>query len=141
MASVLLMHVAGGRRTIIDHDCCPIVRAFSWHMNGGYVTTSMYAPHGKRILRLHHLLLPAMEGFDVDHINGNRLDNRRGNLRYLTRSLNALNRHTERGVKVTRNGKYEARASRDGVYVHLGTFDTYAEAIAKRREWEGQLWT
>lgn len=140
MGSALLMEVAGALWTVIDADCCPIVRAFPWHMNGGYVTTHLSYKQRKRVLRLHHLILPPQDGLYVDHINGNTLDNRRSNLRLLTKSLNGLNRQTERGVKMTRGGKYEARVSKDGKYIHLGTFDTYAQAIAKRREWEAQLW-
>ena len=40
---------------------------------------------------LHRLLIGDREGFVPDHINGNPLDNRRINLRWLTRSENARN--------------------------------------------------
>lgn len=52
--------------------------------------------NGRRtIFRLHHALLPPREGFVVDHRNGDGLDNRRSNLRYVTKSTN--NRNVARG--------------------------------------------
>jgi hypothetical protein len=42
--------------------------------------------------RLHQFILPVEEGMDVDHINGDKLDCRRENLRSASRSENQLNR-------------------------------------------------
>ena len=40
---------------------------------------------------LHHAILPPKRGYVIDHINGDRLDNRKNNLRYLTYRQNAIN--------------------------------------------------
>jgi len=40
---------------------------------------------------LHHKILPKKDGFYVDHINRNKLDNNPENLRYLTPRQNAIN--------------------------------------------------
>jgi hypothetical protein len=46
---------------------------------------------------LHKLIMPTCpKGYVVDHINRDTLDNRRCNLRYVTRSLNSFNRDTLR---------------------------------------------
>ncbi len=37
---------------------------------------------------LHHYILPAVRGLDVDHVTGDTLDNRQANLQYLTHSQN-----------------------------------------------------
>ena len=74
--------------------------------------------------------------FDVDHKNGNKLDNRRDNLRLATRTQNQYNRGKNanntsgyKGVTVSPDKcKWVARIRIDGVRQNLGTFDTKEEA-------------
>lgn len=86
---------------------------------------------------------------DIDHINGDRSDNRTANLRDVTRSVNQQNLKRARkdngtgllGVKRARKG-FEARINVDGSYLHIGTFDTAAAAhaayiAAKRQHHQG----
>lgn len=49
---------------------------------------------GKRGMRLHTFIIgKPPDGLVIDHINGNGLDNRRENLRFVTPKENARNRH------------------------------------------------
>lgn len=117
--------------------------------------------NGYIVIRCHGILYPAHRlawlfahgkwpKGDTDHINGNRADNRRANLRDVTRSVNLQNLRRARrdnragmlGVKKTRSGSFEARINLGGRYVHIGTFKTAAEAhgaylAAKRNNHEG----
>lgn len=71
------------------------------------------------------------EGYEriVDHINGDRLDNRRENLRIVTATESNLNRSTKgRGVYPQKSGRYFARVCHEGDTHYLGTFDTEDEA-------------
>lgn len=74
----------------------------------------------------------------VDHINGNRLDNRPTNLRDVAHSHNIQNQHRclprsktgVRGVFQAPSGRFVAQIRAEGIVYHLGTFDsvTLAEA-------------
>ena len=73
---------------------------------------------------------------DLDHINGQRADNRIANLRMATRSENLANTKvrsdSETGVKGVRikRGKFAARIRIDGKETFLGTFETIEAASA-----------
>jgi hypothetical protein len=77
----------------------------------------------------------------VDHINRDKLDNRRGNLRVATRSQNEANkakgsRGTSRykGVTRTRNGKWKAEITVDGYRIYLGVFKKEKDAAVAYNE-------
>lgn len=93
---------------------------------------------------LHVVLLgPPPRGMVIDHINGNKLDTRRSNLRIVTVAENGLNRHranrnnrSSRHVGVTfikREGKWRAQARWKGKDYHGGYFDTEEDAAAAAR--------
>lgn len=81
-------------------------------------------------------------GEQIDHINGNRADNRWANLREAdaflnTQNLKKANRDSRSGylgVKQTRSGRYAARLTAYRKVYHLGVFDTAEEAYAAYME-------
>ena len=84
---------------------------------------------------MHKLLCPCEPGREVDHVDGNTLDNRRHNLRSVTRSQNSINKRAPKsntsgfkGVSQVRTGKWAAYIKKDYQKHHLGTFDTKEEA-------------
>ncbi len=96
-------------------------------------------------ISLHRFIMGFPDG-QVDHINGNGLDNRRCNLRVVSVSQNACNRRTPannahglKGVGWDNSaGKFRARIMVNGKRVHLGHFETadtaydaYAKAAAE----------
>lgn len=89
--------------------------------------------------QLHRVLLSAGLGIEVDHINGDGLDNRSANLRLCNRAQNAKNRrvnsNSKSGIKGVRFDEskrvWEARIRCDGRRISLGRFknkDQAAEA-------------
>jgi hypothetical protein len=74
----------------------------------------------------------------IDHINGNRADNRLANLRDVTSAENRKNtkRRSDNtsgtvGVAKKRNG-WRARIHKGGKEINLGTFETFEQAKAAR---------
>lgn len=89
------------------------------------------------------------DGMEVDHADGDGLNNRRENLRCCSRSQNAKNRkkslHGTTPFKaVYREGrKFRARITVDGVRLHVGTFNTAEEAhvayVEAARKYHGEF--
>lgn len=77
-----------GKRTLVDKKTYEKYNHLSWYLGDtGY---AMRKPQGV-INRLHRLVVNAPEGMVVDHLNGDKLDNRTSNLRICTQKENAQN--------------------------------------------------
>lgn len=80
-----------GGATLIDLADLAVVAAQSWHVSDtGYAVRRKGSP--RRTFRLHRLIAGTPNGLVTDHINHDRLDNRRNNLRICTQQSNARNR-------------------------------------------------
>lgn len=107
-----------------------LLAANSWQVHpSGYVQT-VNREFGRVFGRkLHRLIWQAAHGDCpriLDHINGNRLDNRLCNLRAATASLNSRNRQSG-GVR-RKDGMWDASITVDFRGYHLGRFPTQEEA-------------
>jgi len=82
---------------LIDQEDFNNLKELHLYLDGrGYLCTKI---DGK-IVKIHRLLLGVTNPiFQVDHINGDKLDNRRSNLRIVTNKQNAENLHNKKGYK------------------------------------------
>ena len=126
---------AGGGEFLFDLTDLPMIKRYTWHLGKrGYPATHVR----RKTVVLHRLLFPNMDGYEIDHINGDKLDNRRSNLRPCTHQQNGFNqkrRHTNTsgyiGVSFLRRlDCYEAYIHFHGTKHHLGL---YTEPIAAAR--------
>ena len=113
--------------------------------SGGYYTVAIvavgYKGYAHRIAWfLHHGNWP---DDCIDHINGDKRDNRIENLRDVTRAINNRNRtdHTEdTGVRFRKDRKcWQAYVSIDGSWTSLGHFGCKTSAQLTRRIKEKEL--
>jgi hypothetical protein len=75
----------------VDEQDVELVSKHTWHINNyGYVMTFIRSGTKYQGVSLHRLLVNP-GNLQVDHINRNRLDNRRSNLRVCTSHQNRLN--------------------------------------------------
>jgi len=96
------------------------------------------APRKFKYFAMHRVLLNPPPGMEIDHIDGNTLNNTRANLRLATRSQNAANRRVRsdnisgfKGVTFLKaNRKWRAKIFLNRKTKYLGLFDTAAEASA-----------
>ena len=143
-----LVYLAGGFAAIVDDADYDSVSRFSWSLltprtHGKYyrcyAQSRTRRSDGSHTLQtMHRLIMNAPAGTDVDHINGDGLDNRRANLRLATRSQNMCNRgpnaNNKSGYKgvswMPKLGKWRATIVVNGKQTHLGLFSTPEDAHA-----------
>jgi hypothetical protein len=130
------LRLSGGLISLVDTEDVPFLKQFKWFplktKNNTYVrTNSTFGGH-----RLHRLLL-GLPASDVDHRNGNGLDNRRENLRAATESQNAANSKKPKSRSKTSSQykgvswhriNWQASIRFRGKAHHLGTFSDEADA-------------
>lgn len=102
-----------------------------------HVEGKVYLAHRLAWLHVHGAFPP--KGIDIDHINGDRQDNRLSNLRLATRTLNNVNRQKTNAksgvIGVTEdNGKWLLRMYDNGIRTHHMRFDTLEQAAAMREQ-------
>ncbi len=128
-----------GRSALVSDEDFDQLSAFSWHVSGGYAVTNVPSTgtHRYTLLGMHRVIARAQKGQQVDHINGNRLDNRRENLRLCVDQENARNRRVPEHSSVykgvswrKRERLWSSRIMVDGKSLWLGTFDQEATAAA-----------
>lgn len=123
-----------GKFAIVDDEDFERVNQFKWGLlQGRYAQRNASAknPYG----RMHRFILQAPPELNVDHINGNGLDNRKCNLRLCTQAQNVQNSKMPKtnvsgfkGVSQVKSGNWRAQISVDNTSKALGTFKTKEEA-------------
>jgi hypothetical protein len=122
-----------GKVALVSDEDYEELAQYSWRLSGkGYAMT--YSDGAA--LTMHRLLLGAKKGEEVDHINGDPLDNRRENLRKCTHAENMKNRKMHANNKLGVKGVYwdvqrtsfRAQIKVDGRKIHLGLFDSVDDA-------------
>lgn len=103
----------------------------------GYCVFNEGSGRKNRKTRYLHKVIMNRPGLVVDHVNRNKLDNRRRNLRYVDVKLNTWNSSSHknssssyRGVSWHNigNGGWRARVMRNGKSYRLGVYETEVEA-------------
>jgi hypothetical protein len=130
---------------VIDSEDCELVLSKTWHgvtIHGKkYIVHSYKDASGRCVnIYLHRFIFP-VEG-NIDHVNGNGLDNRKSNLREVTQSENMMNSlprgYTVSGYKGvsfhTPSGKWLARITINRKTRSLGLHPTKELAASAYNE-------
>lgn len=130
-----------GKFTIVDNEMYEELSKYKWYCTYyGYAarkSTKQEEENGHPyIVLMHRQILKIAKRYDVDHINGDRLDNRKENLRQCTRAENVRNRKKQKDSSSKYQGVYwekKRKKWRAGIcynykVMRLGDFDNEIEA-------------
>lgn len=104
---------------MVDIEDLEIIKKYRWSMN-----PQKYIINKKSGISIHRLLTNCPNDMVVDHINHNTLDNRRKNLRIVSRAENCRNRCVKNYYK-TENNNFNVKFSD----INFGNFYSKSEAI------------
>lgn len=131
-AKMMFIPITNGMWATIDDDDFALISKWKWQANeklGGFRYACSSAGS------MHRIIMGAKDGQEIDHINGDKLDNRRSNLRFCSRSNNCCNKKIPegkfRGV-IKAGNRWRAYYKINGKQVHVGQFATREEAALAR---------
>ncbi len=130
--------LTGGSVAFLDVEDLSLVTGICWSAGSpkNYARCGRLIQGKLKTIRMHRVITNAPDGMEVDHINGDSLDNRRANLRVCTREENQRNRGGMglckfKGVSYEhgrRSSHWRARIMVDGKAIGLGMHQTMERA-------------
>lgn len=125
-----------GKVALVDDEDFEYLNQWKWHFSkSGYATR--FSPRPFRfVIHMHRLVMNTPKNLITDHIDGDKLNNQKRNLRNCTvmenswnQKLNARNTSGYKGVHFhNQNQKYQARIVVDGKKISLGMFEDIKDA-------------
>lgn len=133
---------------VLVDECDLDLSKYYWHLSGqGYVYRKQWIGKKQKSVYLHKEIVCRISGNCSckmgDHIDGNKLDNRRSNLRVATVSQNQFNRRMDKRNKSgyfgvdfdKKRGKWRAQGCVGYKHTMIGRFDSPEEAALARDKW------
>ena len=129
--SITLPH---GEMALVDDEDFERLNQYKWHVVHGYAVRKIGA--ATPTIRMHREIIKTPADMQVDHINRNRLDNRKANLRVVTKSENLKNKEIYKNNKSGFRGvswnaskrKWVAQINVNEKRKHVGSFASPEEA-------------
>ena len=131
-----------GKEAVIDDADYELVSKYKWHYNGRYAVHTTYIDNKKVNIWMHRLIMDTPKGLFTDHINFDRLDNRKSNLRIATKSENMHNRPAQTNNTSGHKNIYFDKSRKlwavevkvQGKKTHIGRYKDIADALIARNE-------
>jgi len=139
-----------GKFAIVDDEDFEYLNRWKWHINTkGYAVRKVYigSGHKNRVGKnfyIHTLVNKTPDNMQTDHINRNKLDNRKVNLRTVDNQKNHFNMPLFKNNKsgyagvcwFKRDGNWHAQITLNYKKIHLGYFNNLVDAVAARKDAE-----
>lgn len=121
---------------MVDDEDYNYLSKFNWHVSKDKCVASWLGSKNNKRILIHRFIMNPPDNMEIDHIDGNRLNNQKSNLRLATSSQNKCNRGARKDCKSgykgvswhKQNNKWSVRIMTDGKYLSLGLYDDIKEA-------------
>ena len=122
------------------------IKDYCWSYNENKYLLCRQKGNNHKQIRMHRLIMNALDGQEVDHKNHITFDNRKNNLRICTSSQNSMNKSNLKvsgsrvvGVfmeKQAKGIKWIARIRTDNKQIVIGRFENFEDAVLARKNAE-----
>lgn len=147
------INLNNGYYTIVDDDDFEKIKHYHWYAYKRGKARNVYAvrhdtPENKRrLIFMHHMICKRKEGFVIDHIDGNSLNNTKVNLRVCLDKENAMNRKIYINNKSGYKGVYWDKTARKwracirvhGKLINIGYFNCLIKAAKSYNDFASSL--
>jgi len=132
-----------GKVAIVDDEDYERISQWHWHAHHNTILGTWSAIRKEKDgsgkyhqVFMHNIIMNVPAGFEVDHINHDRLDNRKSNLRICTHKENMFNRRSQNGSRSQYKGvawhkhnkMWQANITVDRKQIPLGYFKNEIDA-------------
>ena len=124
------------------------LKQYCWHYSkDGYAVSNLGNATYPHNMYFHRVIITPPDGLFIDHINRDRLDDRKQNLRIVNKLQNNLNKSNRSdnttgvmGVSWDKErNKWRAMICFHGKSIHIGMYDNFDEAVIARKAAEKVL--
>lgn len=124
-----------GELAIVDDEDYEFINQWNWQYNNGYACRQQRNKGTRKKIYMHRVLSDSKEGEVTDHINFDKLDNRKSNLRKTDYKGNRVNTKSIGGTSLFKgvrhrssNHGFSAQITNDGKQLELGTYEKEEDA-------------
>ena len=123
---------------LFDLEDLELIKQYNLQIcTNGYVQCRKKGEKGEYLM-VHNIIMKPPEGKEVDHIKGNRSDNRKSQLRFLTHQQNSQSRHKSNGCPGVyldnKLKRHYVQIKVNGKNRHIGMRKEYREAVDLRNK-------
>ena len=125
-----------GKFALVDEEDFERITRYKWLYDRGYARRRFQINGVQHMMHMHREVMQAPEGYEVDHINGDKLDNRKCNLRVVTHQRNMFNMTSHKDSTSPYKGvywnkerkKWTTQIAINGKRKHIGHFENEEDA-------------
>lgn len=131
-----IIYCVGGQEVLVDDENYDYLNSYKWyfHKSDGYAYRNLEQKRNSKRIQMHRDIMKCESNLEIDHINGNKLDNQKKNLRSVAHKINQRNRKIPSNNKTGYMGvwkqgnKFVAEIRKDNIKYYIGIFITPIDA-------------